>query len=187
VNVYFVVLCLLGLETFVIVDGHVRFTYIALSHSVSSIVVTGAMVATVVFSYAYSSSTSGDQALLWSWTGYSAAASHLIFVVLHNAHDIPIDFYLPTVGQHVPGSRMIGFGFEWYRQFESVFLGACVALFVLRHGAGRWGVFGATVWLLSQAVAREYITVVTRSQYLLVLVATCVFVPLWARLIEGPK
>ncbi len=186
-NVYFVVLCLLGVETFVVVDDRIRFTYIALSHSVSSIVVTGAMVATVVFSYAYSVSASGDRALLWSWTGYSAAASHLIFVVLHNNNDIPIDFYLPSSGVHVPGSRMIGFGFEWYRQFESIALGLFIAAFVLRYGARRWGLFGGVVWLLSAAVAGGIVTLTTRNQYLMAMIATCSLVPLWARWIEGDE
>ena len=115
VNVYFVILAALGLESFTLVHGQPKFVYIALSHSVSSIVVTGAMVATVIYSYAYSASStaSGQRALLWSWTGYAATASHLLFVTLHNRHDIPIDFYLQTTGAHAPASRMIGFGVSW--------------------------------------------------------------------------
>lgn len=53
-NIYFVILAALGLESFTLVDGQPRFVYIALSHSVSSIVVTGAMVATIIFTYCYS-------------------------------------------------------------------------------------------------------------------------------------
>jgi hypothetical protein len=113
VNVYFVILAAVGLENFTLIEGRPKFVYIALSHSVSSIVITGAMVGTIVYSYAYSSLGSGRKALLMSWTAYAATASHLVFVGLHNHHDIPIDFYLQVTGAHAPGSRMIGFGVSW--------------------------------------------------------------------------
>jgi hypothetical protein len=113
-------------------------------------VVTGAMVATVVFTIAYSTNNiakAGDKALIWSWCGYASAASHLGFVVLHNTKgkpisafanfkfvfpkDIPIDFYLPIHGSHL-GSHMIGFGFPWYPTFETAFFLIAVVFFAVR-------------------------------------------------------
>ena len=186
VNVYFVLLAGLGLETFVM-DAHglPRFTYIALSHSVSSIVVTGAMVATVLYSYTYSSFQSGPQALLWSWTGYCAAAAHLLFVVVHNTADIPIDFYLPTPNAKAPASLMIGFGYPFYADAEMILLVFCVAVFLWRNGVMKWGLFGITVCALNYVTVNNLVfSSLDGNQYLLLMGVSVHVIPLWAYWIE---
>ena len=164
-------------------NGRPRFTYIALSHSVSSIVVTGAIVATLLFSYTYSCFHSGDRALVWAWTGYVAAASHLIFVFLEHQADIPVNFYLPTA--HTPQTRMIGLGWAEYAHWEMIFMFLCVAYFLTQFSFRKWFLFGLTLLVCNYLVINNLVwTSLTKGQFLLAVAVVSHLVPLWAHLIE---
>lgn len=167
-----------------------KFTYFALSHSVSSIIVTGAMVATVVFSLAYSETGTGSKALVWAFSGYMSATFHLVMIVLHNYNDIPIDFYLPNdSAPHVPGSRMIGFGWSLFPVVESSVLIAACVLHVLTVTDGKkmswllvWlSLVGADTLLKQTAVG----VMTSKGQYMVTLALCIHLIPALVYVVEN--
>merc|ERR1712098_2664 len=144
------------------------------------------MVATLVFSYTYSSMQSGESALTWSWTGYAAAASHLLLVVLHNTADIPIDFYLPNSGVSTPGSRMVGLGLDWYPQLDMALMGLSVLVFLSAHRSRQWVFFGVAVLAMNYLALYDIVWhQLSKQQYLVIMLVVTHLLPMWAGVIEN--
>lgn len=193
VALFFIVLAALNVESFAFdAQNAVHLTYAAYSHSVPSVIVTGALVATFVFTLTYSSVGVGAPALTKAFSGYVAATAHLAFLLLHHSHDIPLDFYLPLTTRS-EGVKMVGYNVPHYAAIESVVLCVCVAVYAIRLASSKSTsasvksqlfVVCAVVILGDAAMKLGLVAITTKQACLLVLAIVTQGIPFWAMLIE---